>query len=95
MPTDANLKERVDTVVVNETTLDYKESMKEATDMPSVAASGAVYDGIAKWGDQSRPEETELGFEEGNRAQAWQTGKGNTEGDHEPIECVVAGRSDM
>ena len=48
MPTDANLKERVDTVVVNETTLDSKESMKEATDMPSVAASGAVYDGIAK-----------------------------------------------
>ena len=48
MPTDANLKERVDTVVVNETTLDYKESMKEATDMPSVAASCAVYDGIAK-----------------------------------------------
>ncbi|KAK8830631.1 hypothetical protein WA577_004360 [Blastocystis sp. JDR] len=35
VPTDANLKERVDTVVVNETTLDYKESMKEATDMPS------------------------------------------------------------
>lgn len=84
----------MDTVVVNETTLDYKESMKEATDMPSVAIIDAVYDGIAKWGDQSRPEETELGFEEGNRVQAWQTGKGNTEGDHEPIECVVTGRSD-
>ena len=48
MPTDANLKERVDTVVVNETTLNYKESMKEATDMPSVAIIDAVYDGIAK-----------------------------------------------
>ena len=48
VPTDANLKERVDTVVVNETTLDYKESMKEATDMPSVAIIDAVYDGIAK-----------------------------------------------
>ena len=36
VPSDATLKEQVDTVSVTETALNYTESMKEATAMPSV-----------------------------------------------------------